>query len=191
MNSQETRSSNIPEKRNMNFYCSIIRKINVECSCCFFNWCISYMLFPSILLQKVVTLFDSISWDTFIMIFVFTLGDFLGRIVIKYLKQTKFGYPRKFLIGGSALRLILVATTFVIAFNEDSQFWNASGTVVANSFLLGLTNGFMGAASIESFMPLLQNHEKEFAGFMISLLINGGITVGSLISLVCFAPLFN
>ena len=72
----------------------------------------------------------------------------------------------------------------------DSPFWNYPATVIINVFLLGLTNGFIASAACRTIPGLLENNEKEYGGFVMSLMINAGIGTGSLISLLGFSHLF-
>ena len=109
------------------------------------------------------------------------LGDFTGRSLGR-LRNT---YPRKLLTLLLIARLLLIPTSFLMAFN-DTGFWAITPIVMLNCLILGLSNGFVGVAACNSFPSRLENHEKEFGGTVLSLMINLGISIGSLISLLAF-----
>ena len=90
----------------------------------------------------------------------------------------------------TVVRLSFVATSFMIAMS-DSNFWNHPATIIINVALLGLTNGFFATAACRTIPGLLENNEKEYGGFVMSLMINSGIAIGSLISLLGFSHLFE
>jgi hypothetical protein len=145
------------------------------------------MLFPSIVFQKQQDIYpDRSDWSIFIINISLGLGDFLGRTLAK-LKET---YSRRFMGIQLILRLTFVATTFLIALS-DSPFWNHPAVVIANATLIGLTNGICGGGTCNTIPTRLKNNEKEFGGFVISVMINGGITAGSLLSWAAFSGLFN
>lgn len=135
-------------KKNSAFYLGVLKKANVEYSFVFFNFALSYMLFPSILIQKVMTLFTSTSWNIFVIILAFNLGDVIGRSSTRLFHQTSIGYSRTFLAICSLARLIFVATSFSICFKDESDFWGAPGTMIINAFLVAITGGFFGVCSV-------------------------------------------
>ena len=94
------------------------------------------------------------------------------------------------MVAGTILRLVFVATTFMIALS-DAVFWNNQAIIIANVLLLGLSNGFFATAACRTIPGLLDSNEKEYGGFVMSLMINAGIGTGSLISLLGFSHLFS
>lgn len=116
----------------------------------------------------------------------FSLGDFFGRT----LGRVKHSYPRLLYVIGSFARLGLVATTFIIAYNHSNEFWNNPATIMINTFLIGFTGGLFCVCSGNSFPGRLEDNEKEFGGFIISCMINLGIAIGSMISLIAFEDSF-
>ena len=92
-------------------------------------------------------------------------------------------------MSGTIIRVCFVATTFIIAFS-DASFWNSKTIIIVNVFLLGITNGFFATAACRTIPVKLDNNEKEFGGFVMSLMINAGIGTGSLISLLGFTGFF-
>ena len=129
---------------------------------------------------------SSVEWNIFYYNLLYSLGDFSGRS----LGRVRHSYARPFFITGIFCRLLLIATTFLIAYNHDNAFWGNAGIILLNSFLIGVTGGFFGVCCGNSFPEKLENQEKEFGGFIISCMINLGIAIGSLISLVGFQRLF-
>jgi hypothetical protein len=61
--------------------------------------------------------------------------------------------------------------------------------VIINVFLLGLTSGFIATSACNTIPGKLENHEKEFGGLAMSVMINGGIAIGSFISLLGFSKI--
>ena len=112
-------------------------------------------------------------------------GDFPGRT----LARIRDNYSKVFLITGNLLRLFFVFTTFWIALVNNS-FTNNVAVILINAFLTALTNGFFAVAACNSINGQLENHEKEMGGFVMSVLINSGIGLGSMLSLVGFSRIF-
>ncbi len=148
----------------------------------FANFCITFFLYPGILIQKDLALFTNGSWNFFLYTITYSLGDFAGRF-----SPNKFApsFSRSFLLIGFGLRFILVGTSFFIAF-YDSPFWNNAAVSLINCTLVGYTGGFITVASGSSFPGRLEDSDKEFGGFLMSVMINLGIGIGSLISLLGF-----
>lgn len=124
---------------------------------------------------------DSFVWNLYLINLGFNLGNYVGRS----LGKIKHSWSRLYLIITCISRGLLIATTFIIALNE-SMFWSHPATVVINSFLVGLSGGFFSVNSSSSFHSRLRNKEKEYGGFLISVMLNAGIAIGSLISLLGF-----
>lgn len=82
-------------------------------------------------------------------------------------------------------RGLFIATSFIIAF-ENTEFWSHPATVVINSFIVGITGGLFSVNASSSFHQRLKNKEKAYGGFLITIMLNSGIAVGSLISLIGF-----
>ena len=163
------------------FYAKIGRKVWVESLSLMLNFFITYMLYPSILFQKDVKLFDSFQWNIYMINLFFNTGNFLGRS----LGRLKTHYSRAFLLSTCFCRLLIIASTFTIAFSSDPLLSHPA-TVLSNSLLVGLTGGWFSVASSISFHRRLKNKEKEHGGFLITTMINGGIAFGSLVSLAGF-----
>jgi len=163
------------------------KKIWVEALVIFCVFALTFMLYPSIIYQKSKSIFPNRpDWSIFILNVSECLGDFTGRS----LARIKDSYSRQFLVTGTILRLLFIATTFMIALS-DGEFWNNQALIIANVFLLGLTNGFFATAACRSIPGLLDSNEKEYGGFVMSVMINAGIGSGSLISLLGFSHLFS
>ena len=128
---------------------------------------------------------DRADWSIFVINLTECVGDFSGR----YLAKIKEKYSKPFLVTGCLMRLAFVATTFMIALS-DEEFWNSKATILVNVFLLGITNGFFATAACRTIPGLLDNNEKEYGGFVMNLMINSAIGIGSLISLLGFTGLF-
>ena len=144
------------------------------------------MLYPSIVYQKIPKIFkDNPSWSIFVINSAWACGDFPGRTCGR-IRDT---YSKKFLLAGNFLRLLFVFSTFWIALVENS-FTNSTAVILINAWLTAFTNGFFGVAACNSINGSLENHEKEMGGFVMSVLINLGIGMGSMISLVGFIHIF-
>lgn len=147
----------------------------------------TYMLYPSIVYQKSKEILaDREDWSIFIINISFAVIDFLGRT----LGKIRSSYSRSFLGASTLVSMIFVATTFIIALS-DEPFWNSGITIIVNCSLLGFTNGFFATAACNTIPGKLEIHEKEFGGFVMTVMINGGIAIGSLISLLAFSNLFS
>eukprot|EP00347_Sterkiella_histriomuscorum_P002713 403367094 len=168
-------------------YLSVVKKIWVEASVIFLIFLTTFLLYPSIIFQGNLTLYAEKDWQIFIYNLTYSLGDFMGRSFARIKHQ----YPRALYVIGCIGRGVFLATTFLIAFNPHNEFWSNSAVIIINTYLIGLTGGFFGVCAGNSFPGKLDNHEKEFGGFVISCMINLGIAIGSLISLVGFQNLFN
>ena len=163
------------------------KKIWVEALVIFFVFGLTFMLYPSIIYQKSSSIFPTRpDWSIFILNVSESVGDFTGRS----LARIKDSYSRQFLVAGTILRMIFIATTFMIAMS-DGEFWNNQALIIVNVFLLGLTNGFFATAACRTIPGLLDGNEKEYGGFVMSVMINAGIGTGSLISLLGFSHLFS
>lgn len=124
----------------------------------------------------------SFAWDAVILNIAYSIGDFSGRT----LALIKIFQTQKFLIIGNCLRIILIATTFLIAF-LNGYFWNHPALIIINCLFVGLTGGLFGSAACNSIPGLLKtSREKELGGLALTVMINGGITFGSLISYIGF-----
>jgi hypothetical protein len=115
----------------------------------------------------------------------YSVGDFTGRSI----GRLRNSYNRTFMTISISARLIFVASSFTIAFSAAS-FWNNSFVIMLNTFLIALTGGFLGVAGGNSVPGRLDMHEKEFGGFVLGIMINIGIAMGSLISAVGLVHLF-
>jgi len=126
-------------------------------------------------------------WNIFIIMLAYNVGDVYGRFL---LARLKFIYPRAILTAISLLRCVFILTSFLILF-KNTPFWNSSFTIISNVLLIGITNGFFGVAACESVPRRLDPHEKEFGGYMINLVMMGGVSFGYLISWYCFGGLVS
>ncbi|CDW72034.1 equilibrative nucleoside transporter 4-like [Stylonychia lemnae] len=170
----------------IHFYLKLMDKIWVESLILFINFLISYMLYPSILFQKKFELFENIQWNILMLNLGFNLGNFIGRVLARF----KHGYSRLFLILTCISRGLIIASSFVIGL-EDTVFLSHPATVIFNSLLVGLTGGLFSVASSTSFHQRLAAQEKEFGGYIITVMLNSGIGVGSLVSLLAFQHTFK
>ena len=62
--------------------------------------------------------------------------------------------------------------------------------ILTNAFLLLATHGFFILAACNSLNALLEPHEKELGGFVMSVVINTTIGLANMVSLVAFSHLF-
>ena len=168
-------------------YFVVIQKIWVEIVFIFLNFLITFLLYPSIVYSGHLTLFKSADWTIFIFNLMFNFGDFSGRS----LGRLRHEYPRPVYVIGVLTRCLLIASTFLMGFNPYNDFWGNNAVIMINALLIGLSNGFFVVAAGNSFPNKLDNHEKEFGGFIISMTINLGIALGSMISLLAFQNIFT
>lgn len=163
--------------------------MGVECSVLLFLFVVSYMMYPSIVFKGSGSLVQGRKdWSLFLVTMSFNLSDFFGRCLAQLIPR----YATPALIAGALIRLALVGTTFAIALaGADSTFWRSNATVLVNACLLGISKGFLATATCSSIPGKLAGHEKEFGGLVMSVMINGGIFLGSLISLLGFSHIFD
>jgi hypothetical protein len=114
------------------------------------------------------------------------LGDFPGRTFARIRES----YSRRFLLVGNCLRLIFIGSTFWLALAPPSKITDSIAVIVINTWLTAFTNGFFGVAACSTIPGKLANNEKELGGFIMSIMINSGIGLGSMVSLVGFSHLF-
>ena len=61
------------------------------------------------------------------------------------------------IIIGVPLRGIFIASTFLMVYNKENFFWGNNAVIVINSFLIGITGGFMGVCCGKNVPPRLTN----------------------------------
>jgi hypothetical protein len=165
---------------------TVFKKAGVQFFLLFMDFFISFMLYPSIIYQKVPMIYSgSPSWSIFVINVAWAFGDFPGRT----LGRIRDNYSKTFLLVGNFLRLFFVFTSFWIALVPNS-FTNSVPVILINAWVTAFTNGFFAVAACNSINGLLENNEKEMGGFVMSVLINSGIGLGSMLSLVGFSRLF-
>ena len=77
---------------------------------------LTFLLYPSIVFQGNLTLYDAPQWNFFMYNLFFSLGDFSGRT----LGRIKHYYSRALYVIGGFARVLLVSSTFIIAYKHDS-----------------------------------------------------------------------
>jgi hypothetical protein len=165
----------------------VIKKIWIESLVIFAAFAITFMMYPSIVYQKSKAIVPGKpAWSLLILNSSECIADFIGRSIAKI----RDSYSRTLLVSLSLSRIALISTTLIIALS-DMAFWNARFVIILNVFILGLTNGFVATAACRTIPGRLENNEKEFGGFIMSLMINSGIFVGSFISLVGLSRIFS
>ena len=121
------------------------------------------------------------------MIISFNNTEFVGRIIANF---AKYEFTRKGLVIFMILRLLFLPSTFIIALVK-TPFFDSPAVIFINNILLGITNGLLAVFACTALPKRLDKHEKEFGGFLTAILINGGVALGSLISLIFFERLFD
>jgi len=151
-----------------------------------FSFFITFMIFPSITIQKIANLTSSATWNAFILLSSVQVFDFFGRI----LSGVRAHYDRRILFAFSIARVAFVAISILIV-QGNGSFWDSPALILMNAILLGLTNGFFASAGLKQVPDRLENTEKEMGGFFNGLTVNLSITVGSLFSLLFLTHLRN
>lgn len=158
-------------------------KIWPEVAALFCVFMVTYMLYPSIVFQNQAGLIEGkAGWSIFLLSIVMGVTEFAGRS----LSLLRTPYRRVTLLTATGIRLALIASTFLIAF----QVFTGKALTIVNTGLIGLTNGLLATGICSTIPGMLDPHEREFSGFLMSVTINASITVGSLISLLGFSRLF-
>ena len=129
------------------------------------------------------------AWNIFYYNLSYSCGDLLGRSIDKLI-DSSYSYPRALILIGVPARGLLIASSFLMAYYKSNVFWGNDAAIFINSFLIGITAGFLGTCCGKNMPGRLNNNEKEHGGFMLSVFANSGIAIGGLISLVAFQRLF-
>ena len=162
---------------------SVRDKVWPEVAALFCVFMQTYMLYPGIVFQNQGDLVaGKPDWSLFLLSSIMGITEFTGRS----LSLLKNPYRRVTILTATGLRLVLIASTFLIAF----QVWDLDALAIINTALIGLTNGLLATGICSTIPGMLEPHEREFSGFLMSVTINASITVGSLISLLGFSRLF-
>lgn len=152
----------------------VLKKIWVMMLTCFFTFGLTYLLYPGIL----IAMDKSNSWFTIIVMAVYNVADFSGRTLTFI---TVIHPPRRFIVIGSILRVILVPLLFLCATRHISS----QAAAYVFTFLLGVSNGFIGTLSMiyTSETPGLSTAECSLASQATGVMLLLGCSLGSLIQI--------
>lgn len=152
----------------------VLRKIWVMMLTCLFTFGLTYLLYPGIL----IAMDKSDNWFTTLVMAVYNLADFCGRTLTFI---TLIHPPRRFIVIGSFLRVILVPLLFLCATHHIPS----EAAAYAFTFLLGVSNGFVGTLSMvyTSETPGLKTAECSLASQATGVMLLLGCSLGSLIQI--------
>ncbi|KAI4138195.1 MAG: hypothetical protein L6R39_006917 [Caloplaca ligustica] len=109
-------------------------------------------------------------------------GDLVGRLLTGVPRLTLVRWPRTLLLL-SVLRLVFIPLYLLCnirgrgaAISSDAFY------LIIVQFLFGLTNGYIGSTCMMGAGEWVGKEEREAAGGFMSLMLVGGLTVGSLLS---------
>jgi hypothetical protein len=122
------------------------------------------------------------------VIAIFNFSEFFSRIFAAFVIKKNI-YPRMFMVPFNFGRSILLVTSLLLALSSAEIFKNQA-LIIINLILVPATNGIMAVSASATLSNRLEKHEKELGGFIIAICMNGGISLGSFISLIGLSHLF-
>jgi equilibrative nucleoside transporter 1/2/3 len=119
-------------------------------------------------------------WWPILLLLLFNTFDTMGRVLPAHVPQPR----EEFLLPATVLRFGLAAW-----FVACSKSWIASAlgadiAAIAAVLVLGMSNGYLTSMTLMYAPSHAADNEKETAGFLLSLSLTLGITVGSQLALV-------
>ncbi|KAJ9358977.1 nucleoside transporter [Paecilomyces variotii] len=112
---------------------------------------------------------------------IWNLGDLLGRMSVLLPSLSLTHYPwALFVIAVS--RIIVIPLYFLCNVHGNGAVVNSDAFYLAVQFLFGIANGYLGSSCMMGAGQWVAVEEREAAGGFMTLMLVGGLTVGSLLS---------
>ncbi|KAK7076153.1 hypothetical protein SK128_005415 [Halocaridina rubra] len=118
------------------------------------------------------------SWMPVIMMAVFNLFDFIGKI----LASLPYDWTRRQLVGGSVMRIILVPVMMMCAAPRHSPVIPGEATPLLVSAVLGLSNGVLGSVPMILAPTKVEDEHRELTGNIMTLSYYVGLTLGACVA---------
>ncbi|CAH1796333.1 unnamed protein product [Owenia fusiformis] len=142
--------------------------------------CLAYFvtlsLFPGI--ESEVVSCHLGSWMPVILISVFNLFDFIGKIIA----ALPYDWPRGRLVLCSLCRVALIPLMMLCATPRNSPVLEAEFWPIFLSLLLGLSNGYFGSVPMILASTKVSDEQKELSGNIMTLSYSVGLTGGSAVA---------
>ncbi|KAL8735121.1 MAG: hypothetical protein Q9166_000997 [cf. Caloplaca sp. 2 TL-2023] len=113
---------------------------------------------------------------------LWNVGDLVGRLLTGIPQLSLVHLPRT-LFWLSALRLVFIPLYLLCNLRGQGAVISSDAFyLIIVQFLFGLTNGYIGSSCMMGAGEWVEKEEREAAGGFMSLMLVGGLTVGSLLS---------
>ncbi|KAG1656366.1 Equilibrative nucleoside transporter 4 [Nymphon striatum] len=144
---------------------------------------VTLCLFPGI--ESEVTSCNLHSWMPVILMAIFNLFDFIGKI----LTCIPYDWTRKKLVLWSVARVLLIPLLVMCATPRVNSLIPGEGWPMFFSLALGLSNGILGSVPMIMAPSRVPNEHKEITGNIMMLSYSIGLTAGSGVSYILDAIL--
>ncbi|KAL8992600.1 MAG: hypothetical protein Q9169_006977 [Polycauliona sp. 2 TL-2023] len=109
-------------------------------------------------------------------------GDLLGRLLTGIPQLALMHWPRTLLFL-SALRVVFIPLYLLCNLHgQGAAIKSDAFYLIVVQLLFGLTNGYIGSSCMMGVGEWVENEEREAAGGFMSLMLVGGMTIGSFLS---------
>ncbi|CAJ1018574.1 Nucleoside transporter, putative [Leishmania lindenbergi] len=158
----------------------VVKKIYPMMIACFLTFCVTYLVFPGIILAV-----DSADgWFTTLIIAAHNFADLIGRLLTLW---RRLWPPRKAILIGSIARIIFIPLLLLCATHKIPS----KAPAYVFTIIMGASNGFLGALSMiysPATPSLTTDGERAMAGQLTGTCLLIGCAVGSLIQLAEVLP---
>lgn len=114
---------------------------------------------------------------------IWNIGDLLGRVISAMPSLSITSRPHLMLTLAVA-RVFLVPLYLLCNVKNHGAIVNSDLFYFLLQLVYGTTNGFMGTMGMMGAVEYVDVHEREAAGAFMTLMLTGGLTVGSLLSFI-------
>lgn len=159
-------------------YCSLMRKIGLQIFNVSAVFVMTFLVFPGVLVTIPNTYSMNNGWMVVLLIAEFNVFDTIGRFLAGCFRPAMFG-PSKLHVH-AALRFLMYGI-FLMAL-KGVGFLSDSTTVIVMNAIFSFTNGYYASLAMMYGPDAADVHEKEAAGYIMSLFLNVSILFGSSVS---------
>ncbi|XP_041373222.1 equilibrative nucleoside transporter 4-like [Gigantopelta aegis] len=118
------------------------------------------------------------SWMPIVLMAVFNLFDFIGKIIA----SLHYDWPRGRLVVLTLSRIIFVPLLMICATPRIRPILMGDGWPIVLSLLLGITNGYFGSVPMILAPTKVSEEQKELCGNIMMLSYSIGLTSGSVVA---------
>lgn len=152
----------------------------------FFNFIITFMLFPDLTLSKTTAL--SPTWSSIVFLMAYNIGDFAGKTMGDWRKS--FNEKSITFLFFSRLFFFYTIPMMVKSFTQEDHILNNNFFPYFNQFLFAFTNGFVISIfflySDGSFILAYEkafDEYKKYAGVLGGIVLQMGIVFGTFLAI--------